>query len=166
VNTEFICFSVNHYITNHDSRYGTETKGISPEFLDTLAAYDWPGNVRELFNTLERVLASAHHYPTLFPKHLPISVRIHVARASVSQRSSASQKDQSKLSSKGGVDPFQVPATLHDFRESAIVEAEKQYLRNLMSLARGNIKEACWISGLSRPRLYALMKKHQISRLV
>jgi two-component system NtrC family response regulator len=149
-----------HYITNHDSRYGTGTKGVSPEFLEALAAYDWPGNVRELFNTLERVLASAHHYPTLFPKHLPISVRIHVARASVSQ------KNQSKLSSKRGVDPSQVPATLHDFRQSAIVEAEKQYLRNLMSLARGNIKEACSISGLSRPRLYALMKKHQISRLV
>lgn len=150
-----------HYITKYSRRYGTGTKGISPEFSEALAAYDWPGNVRELFNTLERVLASAHHNPTLFPKHLPISVRVHAARVSVSQ------KDLSRSSSNEDVDhPPQVLAKLHDFRQSAIVEAEKEYLRNLMSLTQGNIKESCQVSGLSRPRLYALMKKHQISRFV
>ena len=149
-----------HYITKHSRRYGTGAKGVSPEFLGALAAYDWPGNVRELFNTLDSVLASAHQNPTLFPKHLPTSVRVHLARASVSQ------EDKSKLSSKGGVNPSKVLAKLQDFRQSAIVEAETQYLRNLMSFTQGNIKEACRVSGLSRPRLYALIKKHKIPRLV
>ena len=149
-----------YYITKQSRRYGTGTKGVSPEFLGALAAYDWPGNVRELFNTLDNVLASAHQSPTLFPKHLPTSIRVHLARASVSK------EDKSKLSSNGAVDSSKVLVKLQDFRQSAIVEAEKQYLRNLMSFTYGNIKEACRISGLSRPRLYALIKKHKISRFV
>ena len=149
-----------YYITKYSRRYGTGAKGVSPEFLGALAAYDWPGNVRELFNTLDSVLASAHQNPTLFPKHLPTSVRVHVARASVSH------EDKSKLSSNGVVDSSMVLAKLQDFRQSAIIEAEKQYLRNLMSFTQGNIKEACRVSGLSRPRLYALIKKHNISRFV
>jgi len=50
------------------------------------------------------------------------------------------------------------------FREAALHEAERQYLEDLMSIAGGNIREACRISGMSRPRLYALMKKYRISR--
>ena len=53
---------------------------------------------------------------------------------------------------------------LRDFREHTVSEAEQNYLQDLMSLTKGNIKEACTISGLSRPRLYALLKKYHISR--
>jgi DNA-binding NtrC family response regulator len=49
-------------------------------------------------------------------------------------------------------------------RDSAIVSAEKQYLTDLMYQAGANIKEACDISGLSRSRLYELMKKYGISK--
>jgi two-component system NtrC family response regulator len=55
---------------------------------------------------------------------------------------------------------------LKGFRESALQEAERQYLEDLMSIAGSNIRDACRISGLSRPRLYALMKKYHISRYV
>ena len=37
---------------------------------------------------------------------------------------------------------------------------ERQYLERLNLLTRGNRKEACRISGLSRTRLFELMKKH------
>jgi two-component system NtrC family response regulator len=39
---------------------------------------------------------------------------------------------------------------------------EKQYLEDLMLLAARDIKKACRISGLSRSRLYHLLKKHGI----
>ena len=41
---------------------------------------------------------------------------------------------------------------------------ERQYLINLLSFSGNSIKKACEISGMSRPRLYELMKKHRIDR--
>ncbi|MEN6311484.1 MAG: helix-turn-helix domain-containing protein [Acidobacteriota bacterium] len=35
-------------------------------------------------------------------------------------------------------------------------------MQSLMQTTSGNIGEACRISGLSRSRLYTLLKKHQI----
>lgn len=53
-------------------------------------------------------------------------------------------------------------ATLNSFREGAIDEAERQYLRELLVRTHSNVQEACRISGLSRSRLYALLKKHNL----
>jgi two-component system NtrC family response regulator len=117
-------------------------------------AYDWPGNVRELINTLERALAAARHEPTLYPNHLPSHIRVKVARCAVSKENHP--KDDAPR-----------PAALlklKDFRELAIARAEKQYLQDLMELTDNDIKEACRISSLSMPRLYALLKKHRINR--
>jgi len=47
---------------------------------------------------------------------------------------------------------------------SLIEETERQYLRDLMSVTRGDIKEACTVSGLSRARIYARLKKYEIPR--
>jgi two-component system NtrC family response regulator len=52
---------------------------------------------------------------------------------------------------------------LAEFREAAINEAEKNYLQALMVSAEGNIKEVIRRSGVSQSRLYALLKKHNIS---
>ncbi len=144
-----------YHVTRLSDHYGTGTKGFSPEFFDTLAAYDWPGNVRELFNALERAISAAHHEPTLFPTHLPTHIRIKIARASIKN------KDDKKRTSKGISGISGPPPELRDFRETM----EKKYLQDLHALTNGNIKEACRISGLSRSRLYVLMKKYEISNL-
>ncbi|MBW2020217.1 MAG: sigma-54-dependent Fis family transcriptional regulator [Deltaproteobacteria bacterium] len=146
-----------HYIAKLNHRHGTGTKGVSPEFLDALTAYDWPGNVRELFNTLERVLASARHNPTLFPKHLPTHIRIQAVRDSIGKEARA------QGSAKASADPSGMLPSLRDFRMAAATEAERQYLQHLVSLTSENVKEACRISKLSRSRFYELLKKHKIS---
>ena len=104
---------------------------------------------------MERTIAAAREDPILFPKHLPPHIRIDVARASISKEVSTKDREMSSV---------ETLPTLHDFREQIVSEAEKNYLKDLMSLAGGNVKEACTISGLSRPRLYALLKKYHISR--
>jgi two-component system NtrC family response regulator len=147
-----------YYTAQICERYGTETKGFSPEFFEALFSYDWPGNIRELVNTMERTIAAARQAPILFPKHLPPHIRIDVARTSL-------RKEAPVVTSQlGDANPLSKLPSLRDFRENVISEAEKNYLQDLMSLTRGNIKEACNISGLSRPRLYALLKKYHISR--
>ena len=131
-------------------------KGFSSDFLEALMLYDWPGNVRELINALERAISAAFQEPTLFPKHLPTEIRVRLARASVFKESTAHDGDP-----RSGA-PRPVHQTLKEFRDIALAKAESGYLEDLMHIAAGNIKEACRISGLSRPRLYALLKEHNI----
>lgn len=136
-------------------------KGFAPEFLNLLLTYDWPGNVRELFHTLDGALAEARYEPTLFAKHLPSQIRIKVARAAVRKEPSGS--GAGVLAAPEGMPGRGLPK-LRDFRQAAIDEAERCYLHDLMSLAAGNVQEACRIADLSMPRLYALLKKNGISR--
>lgn len=147
---------VMYYMARICERYGTGTKGFSPEFFEGLAAYDWPGNVRELVHTIERALAAARDNPVLYPKHLPTHIRVKVARASVT-------KEPRGRRAIIGIESGSVLPKIRDLRETAVAEAERQYLHEVILLTAGNIKEACRISGLSRPRLYALLKKYNVS---
>jgi len=136
--------------------YGIPSKGFSPDFISTLRTYPWPGNVREFIHTMEQTLASARDETTLFPKHLPTSIRVAVTRASLAQ-------DPLGESSQGPGPVHNLPK-LQDYRDAVYHEAENHYLQDLMRLSKQNIAEACRLSGLSQSRLYALMNKHEISR--
>ncbi len=137
--------------------YGLPQKGFAPEFFACLMAYDWPGNVRELINTLDRALAEARHEPTLYPSHLPSYIRVKAVRNSVS-------KETPEISAAQAVAAGVNLPRLRDYREAVVAQAEREYLKELLALAKNDLQEACRISDLSQPRLYALLKKHRISR--
>jgi two-component system, NtrC family, response regulator len=143
-----------HHTDRICKHYGTPTKEFSPEFLKMLAAYRWPGNVRELVNTLERTIAAARFELILFPKHLPIHLRIEVTKSTM-KREAPSQQPTEHSSS------FSLPQ-LHELRDSMYSNAEKQYLHDLMVQTGNNVAEACRVSGLSPSRFYALLKKQGI----
>jgi DNA-binding NtrC family response regulator len=48
---------VNHFLRRYNRRFRRDVKGITPDALATLTAYDFPGNVRELENVVERAFA-------------------------------------------------------------------------------------------------------------
>lgn len=129
-------------------------KGMSPEFLKALKLFEWPGNVRELVNTLETSLINALHDPVLLPIHLPINIRVSAARSEIEKNASNGEPIHREK---------QHEEHFPSYREYA-ENNEKNYIEELMSQNRGNIQGACNTSGLSRSRLYALMKKHDISR--
>ncbi len=137
------------------------TKGFSPEFIKTLEAYNWPGNVRELVNVLEGAISKARYEPTLFPKHLSDQIRINLARSAISDNSDKNIRNGEKISN---IPASRIIPTIKEFRENIIYENEKKYLRELLSITKGDIKEACRIAGLGRARLYGLMKTYGISR--
>jgi len=143
-----LCF---HYMNKLCIRYGKEVKGYTPEFMDALSSYEWPGNVRELVNTLESAVAVASVDPILFPKHLPAHIRIRIAREALQK------KDPLPL-------PREAMGTLKERRACAIESAERMYLQELMAATGGNIAKACEISGLSRVRLYVLLKQYNVKR--
>jgi two-component system, NtrC family, response regulator len=139
-------------------RYGMPTKGFSPEFIESLMDYEWPGNVRELVNTMEGILTTAVADPILYPMHLPDNIRIKMAREAFRKKPKTSSEQIDDFGLAPAMGKFK------EFREKILANAEKQYLQNLMSLTRWHIQNACRMSGLSRARLYALLKKHHISR--
>lgn len=136
---------VTHFISTLCRRYGLETKGISPDFIEALENHEWPGNVRELHQIIEQVFTSAFLGPTCFAIHLPDHLRVKQARADVS-------------SSLTGTQASPTLPTWRDFREMC----EKSYLEKLKVLAEGNVSKACRISAISRTRLYQLMQKFDI----
>jgi len=129
-------------------RDGTPLKGISTDFLEALGDYGWPGNVRELIHTLDSALTVSGDEPILFSKHLPPHVRIALVRKSVRG---------GKIESETAPPPSQ---TLKERRETALTVVERNYLLELMTATDGDIRNACTVSGLSRPRLYSLLKKY------
>jgi len=148
---------ISFYLSKLSKRYGKGMKGLSPEFLDTLLDYDWPGNVRELFNALERATAAAGESPTLFPAYLPEEIRIKVKRDQVEEAGAADKNFI--ITPPSSVRPSK---TLQEHREDAIAVAEQRYLKELMAHTQGNIRKACEVAGLSRSRLYGLLKKYGI----
>jgi two-component system NtrC family response regulator len=137
-------------------RYGSEMKGISLELMDLLKAYEWPGNVRELVHTLERMVATASSDAVLVPKHLPLNIRVHMARKSLitDTRASAAQNNPAE----------EILPKWQNYRERSVSSAEKNYLHQLMSIVGNDIKKACKISGLSRTRVYQFLKKYPLSK--
>lgn len=132
-------------------RYGLGTKGISPEFLETLMSQTWPGNVRELINVLEYALASAGHDPILFPKHLPPEYRS--AKLKVIDQVPTDNAKYIGLPEISEDFP-----TLSAYRE----QLEKRYLQMLLDRVQGHRENACLVSGISQSRLYSLLKKHNL----
>jgi two-component system NtrC family response regulator len=132
-------------------------KEFSSEFIDVLMNYHWPGNVRELVNAIEKAIIAARYEPVLFPRHLPTHIRIQVARAMAGGTGSPEAGTKNSLGM-----PKSLPK-LKDYRNEAMAEMERKYLKDLLTLTQGDISEALHISGLSRSRLYGLLKKYQIS---
>jgi two-component system, NtrC family, response regulator len=148
-----------HYVAKTCDQYGLEMKGFVPEFFSVLAAYDWPGNVRELSQALERSVASAGSRPLLFPRDLPTDIRARLARASADTLNPPEITD-----AESAEDPARTLPPLDVARATAIAAAEQDYLRELLADTAGDMARACAVSGLSRSRLYSLLKKHRIPR--
>ncbi|MBP7526548.1 MAG: sigma-54-dependent Fis family transcriptional regulator [Syntrophorhabdaceae bacterium] len=147
-----------HYIARLCEQYGIGNKGFSPEFLAALQAHDWPGNVREFISTLEKSISEAFQQPTLYPKHLPTDIRIKLKKSELDMDSGSETVHELHPSTTDSI-----PA-LKTYREEVIANAERQYLERLIKASGGKLKEICKVSGLSRPRLYALLKKYNLSR--
>ncbi len=136
--------------------YEEKAKGFSQDFFDTIVSYPWPGNIRELVNVMEQTYAAARYDPIIFARHLPKKVRIEVARRSVVPPTEE-KESQGAVGSMG-----QILKPLAEMRNAIVCRFEEEYLQTLMAQTDGNIKSACRVAGMSRSRLYELLKRHQI----
>ena len=146
---------VRHHTARLCRSYKMDPKGFAPDLLDALISYEWPGNVRELVNTIDSMLAVAGQDATLFPKHLPLHIRVKIVCNTFKEKAQAEEQQAADQPSPSD------PESLISFKEYRL-KAEKRYLENLMAGTGRNIAQACKISGISRSRLYELLTKHQI----
>jgi len=147
-----------HYLPLICESQGTGAKRLSPHFLDALTQYNWPGNVRELIHTLERAVAAAHFESTLYPKHLPTELRVSLARDKVSRSGHNGQRSLEPMRDDGR------PVLWKTHKQAMLDKIERTYFEQLLLYARGDVKLASEISGLTRARIYDLIKKHNLSK--
>lgn len=144
-----------YFLERFCDRQGIVRKGMASDFREALGRYDWPGNVRELMGAMESSLAQAEGEPNLMFRHLPTHIRAAVARASVEPRCGpcpAWTKDAESF------------PTLKAFREERVAEAERLYLGDLMIAVGWDVSKARKIAGLSRARMYAVLRRHGLKR--
>jgi two-component system NtrC family response regulator len=134
-------------------------KQLTTEFLDALAAYQWPGNVREFVNTMAVAVDNAADEPSLYSHHLPIDIRIAIARNAFRPRP---EREQPALGAAFPFDFDQELPKFRDTREAVVGRLEKSYLQQLAQRCGNDVAAACRLSGLSRARLYELLKKHSV----
>jgi DNA-binding NtrC family response regulator len=151
---------VYYFRHRYSKRYGVKKKKLSTDYLMMLNTYTWPGNVRELFQAVECSMADAHESTVLEPVHLPLSIRLSVTRKNLEKRQeSAVTLDEPLLS-----DDLSCMPTIKADRERVIEAEEKQYLRTLLRVTGGDIRKCCKTAGLSRSRLYDVLKKYGLSQ--
>ena len=130
---------------------------MSQEFLEEIQMYEWPGNIRELINTVAQVCSDAGDGSTLFPHHLPGHIRAFNIRNKFAPLDNGDILTKTPL-----LDEKQFDLNLNF--KACIEKVQNEFLLGLLSTTKGNIKEACKVSGLSRSQLYRLMQKHHIKR--
>jgi len=148
-----------HFIRRHCQRLNLESKGFSPDFLSALLDYDWPGNIREMIHTIEQAIAQAGAESILYPRHLPRRFRSRVVRRAMSGNPATEERKH-----QGGSDETSPLPDLKSYRASQTARIEQDYLNRLMDQTGGDIRRACEVSGLSRARLYTLIKQYGIER--
>ncbi len=145
---------VQYHLTRVCESEGRSIKGISEEVFELLSSYPWPGNIRELFQILESALAVAGEDPMLYPEHLPLEIRALAARKSLEKNVPQTPSDP--------YPGFDQIIDWKSYRTQVLSQAEKIYLRSLMAMSNGRSKTACQLSGLSRTRLYTMLKSHDM----
>ncbi|OEU70437.1 MAG: Fis family transcriptional regulator [Desulfovibrio sp. S3730MH75] len=149
-----------HFIRRHCQRLKIDSKGFSPDLLNALMLYEWPGNIRELINTIEQAISRAETETVLYPRHLPRTIRAQIARRELEKKGPKTIRQENKIA-----DSASYP-DLKTYRSEQTAGIEKRYLKDLIEITNGDIKQSCHISGLSRARFYALIKQHGIPRIV
>ena len=144
-----------HYTARFCEQYRVPMKGFSPGFVEALTRYDWPGNVRELIQSLEKAVVAAGLEPTLFPVHLPDHVRVRIVQAAAGRTGEPGPAEGDDAAA-----PAAALRSLEETRQEALQSVERRYLDALMKRTGNDVPEACRVSGLSRSRLYSLLKKY------
>jgi len=159
---------VKYFVSQRQKNSPMFNKRISSDFLAAIHKYHWPGNVRELFHAVERALSAAQEHTSLYPYHLPTHIRVEITKASLprfTDNSAVSLPEEKEGDHKCApmvIHTIDTGHNLQQVREEVLAKTEEIYLKGLLAATGGDIARSIEISGLSRSRLYQLLKDHRI----
>ncbi len=142
------------FIKKSCRKSGSEIKGFSPDFIETLKSHNWPGNIRELSQTIAAAITLAGQEAVIYSQHLDKHLRINLTQ----QKLLPKHRTDAQSNYKDDCNTNDLP-TLAQFRKSK----ELEYFTQLQIQYRHDFKAALKISGLSRSRFYNLMKEYNLS---
>ena len=129
---------VRHFITKFNGVFGRTVRGISRDAEEALDGYAWPGNVRELESVIENAFAMGKS--DIIQKS---DIPAYVTEAEGGKRDDPGQWGQNR--------PL-----------LTLLEAEGQLLVAALKVTGGNKTHAARLLGVSRPRLYKMMERHDV----
>ncbi len=139
-------------------KYRRPLTGIDPDAAELLKEQRWSGNIRELQNCIEKAVILSEG-TKLTVKDLDFSTPLRSGRndsvaSAISGSSSAISGSSSAISGSSSAIP----------RSSSVIpsEVEESKVREAMERTNGNISAAAKLLGVSRPTLYAKLKKYDI----
>jgi transcriptional regulator with PAS, ATPase and Fis domain len=162
-----------HFLHEYAAKYNRPVRAISQQAYERLFAYSWPGNVRELQNVIERAVLlckgeviEADALPfggaavkTMAANVSTSGVTVAPAPKPVAHEQTAEltfeQLGQIIVSKAPDPKSGQPPVDVFKQIEGAIVTAA-------LERTKGNKQAAANLLGLYRPRLYSLIRKHNL----
>ncbi|MDD2900210.1 MAG: PEP-CTERM-box response regulator transcription factor [Desulfuromonadaceae bacterium] len=134
-----ILLLANYFLRMLNEEYHKKVRRFSSAAVNFLKTYEWPGNVRELRNRIQRAII--------------------MSDANVLEPADLGCESESPAPDE---DTDAIPTT-------SLREARDKVERDMISAAidrqNGNIVKAAEVLGVSRPTLYDLMKKHNLTPL-
>ena len=135
---EDVMLLANFFLRRYGNEFGKKTRRFSPDSVKLLESYEWPGNVRELENKVQRAVIMSDS-TIIEPEVLDFSFK--TAKEGIHSFANLSLKDAREMVE----------------REMVIAAIENQ---------KNNMAKSAEALGISRPTLYDLVKKHNITKLL
>lgn len=170
---------VRHFANKFIKDEGLPPKEFTPSVMKALTSYPWPGNVRELINAVITSITNAMDHGTLELYHLPVNIRIHLKKSSLHNglnnyvtdvcQEEPELEPEPEPTPEPPRDPVRMQGTaspipsFKDARRKVVDAFEQEYFSELVVHARGDLGKACAFSGLSRARIYQLLRKHELN---
>ena len=168
--SEDIQYLTDHFLREVAEKYGRPARSISQGAYARMFAHTWPGNVRELRNVIERAVLLARG-DTIETGDLPFEQSAVPAAAAAAATGAAATMapaasfapapmniDQLEnlivrkaLDREEGLEP-----------EGLLAQIEGRLVRQALERTRGNKQAAANMLGIYRPRLYSMIKKHDL----
>ncbi|HEY7182904.1 MAG TPA: sigma-54 dependent transcriptional regulator [Blastocatellia bacterium] len=173
-----------HFLRIYAEKYNRTVRSISQLAYERMFAYSWPGNVRELQNVMERAVLLAkgdviEESAIPMPKSTARAAQAATAATQAPIVRPATQPGPGPIGAAGQAPPAQLSdLTMEQLarlivnkmpspksgasRVDIFTQLEGAIVRAALERTRGNKQAAANLLGLYRPRLYSMLRKHNL----
>lgn len=138
------------------ARYQMAERTLSADAISALRRYDWPGNVRELENLIHREFLLEDEI------ELRLAALPRTARDGDAERRVAFRRRGDLPHLGASLSSGVAAAAFREAKAQAIAEFEREYVRELLQRAGGNVSLAARLAGKERSRFNRLVRKYQL----